>query len=104
MNIDRILVCKLDLIYLQYFVDLSSCKGEGEFCIALAVLEHCRTDPVPAIFSFKEQKTKGIDFSIEFEFFSALSVQRKFLQNFITYHKCIFHYYILPSDMLRSLL
>lgn len=47
------------LTVLILYLELTSTKAAGEFEIALSLLEHCEAQPIPLIFSFKQQKCKG---------------------------------------------
>ena len=47
-------------MFLCFFIaELTSTKAAGAFDIALSLLEHCEVPPMPDIFSFKHQKSKG---------------------------------------------
>ena len=47
-------------MFLCFFIaELTSTKAAGAFDIALSLLEHCEVPPMPEIFSFKHQKSKG---------------------------------------------
>lgn len=49
---------RLDCI-ISLLLELSSTKSAGEFDIALSLIEHCEAPPIPNIFSFKDEKSKG---------------------------------------------
>lgn len=47
------------MFYYSYDLELTSKKAEGEFEIALSLLEHCEAPPIPGIFSFQHEKSRS---------------------------------------------